>query len=91
MARPRPIQVRALAPYRIWVRFSDDVEGTVDLAHLAGKGVFRAWDAPGAFEKVFVSPESGTVAWPGEIDLDPDVLYAQATGKGNPTGDTRAA
>ena len=22
-----------------------------------------------------VNPESGTVEWPGEIDLDPDVLY----------------
>lgn len=43
------------------------------------------------YEMVVVSPENGTVAWPGEIDLDPDVLYAQATGKGKPTGDTRAA
>lgn len=91
MARPQPTQVRALALYRIWVRLNDGVEGAVDLAYLHGKGVFRAWDAPGVFDQVFVSSESGTVTWPGEIDLDPDVLYSQVTGTATPPGDTCAA
>jgi hypothetical protein len=33
------------------------------------------------FEKVFVDPESETVAWPGGIDLCPDSLYEEVTGE----------
>lgn len=29
------------------------------------------------FEQVRVNPESGTVEWPGEVDLDPEVLYGR--------------
>ncbi|HWO92452.1 MAG TPA: DUF2442 domain-containing protein, partial [Methylomirabilota bacterium] len=34
----RPVEVRPLAPYRIWLRYQDGTEGEVDLSHLAGKG-----------------------------------------------------
>ncbi len=34
----RPIEVRALAPYRIWLRYDDGIEGEVDLSDLAGDG-----------------------------------------------------
>jgi hypothetical protein len=27
------------------------------------------------FEQVAVNRETGTVEWPGEVDLDPEVLY----------------
>jgi len=91
MGRPVPTEVQPLPDRRIRVRFSDGKEGVVDLSHLAGRGVFRAWDKPGFFERVFISPESGTVTWPGELDLDPDVLYAQATGTSLPGRGERAA
>jgi Protein of unknown function (DUF2442) len=29
------------------------------------------------FEQVRVNPETRTVEWPGEVDLDPDVLYGR--------------
>ena len=29
------------------------------------------------FEQVRVNPESRTVEWPGEVDLDPEVLYGR--------------
>ena len=51
------------------------VEGEVNLAHLVGKGVFAVWKDPAEFQKVFIDPESHTVAWPGEIDLCPESLY----------------
>jgi hypothetical protein len=77
-----PIQAEARERYRVWVRFDDGAEGVVDLAHLAGRGVCRAWDEPGVFERAHVSAESGTVTWPGEIDLDPDVLHRMIVGAG---------
>ena len=41
---PKPVQVKALANYRVWLRYDDGAEGTVDLSDLAGRGVFKAWD-----------------------------------------------
>jgi hypothetical protein len=39
----KPVYVRALNDYCIFVCFDDGMQGTVDLKHLAHKGVFRAW------------------------------------------------
>ncbi len=64
----------------VWVKFGDGVEGVVDFAHLAGKGVFRAWDDREFFEQVGVGPW-GCLAWPDEIELDPDKIYMDLTGK----------
>jgi hypothetical protein len=65
----------------LWVRFDDASEGRVDLSDIAGRGVFKAWDDPAVWSAVRVEPGSRTVTWPGEIDLDPDVLYSDVTGK----------
>jgi hypothetical protein len=91
MRSPRPIDARALEPYKVWLRFTDGSEGVVDLVHLAGKGVFKAWDEPGFFARAFVSDESGTLTWPGELDICPDVLYSMVTGKPLPGEQTRVA
>ena len=73
-------EARALPSYRLWLRFSDGVEGVVDLSHLVGTGVFSAWEDPAQFEAVEVA-EFGAPEWPGGIDLCPDSLYMQVTGK----------
>jgi hypothetical protein len=75
------IEAKPLAGYKVWLKFSDGVEGTVDLSELAGKGVFEVWNEPGMFDSVFIDPVSHTIAWPGGIDLCPDSLYAEVTGK----------
>jgi formylmethanofuran dehydrogenase subunit E-like metal-binding protein len=28
------------------------------------------------FEQVKVDEQTGTITWPGDVDLDPDVIYA---------------
>jgi hypothetical protein len=54
------------------------VEGEADLSDLVGKGVFRRWlDTPGEFAQVRVDPESGTLSWPGGLDVAPDRLYSE--------------
>ena len=35
-----PVEVKALDNYRLWVKYSDGVEGVVDLSNLVGDGVF---------------------------------------------------
>ena len=76
----QPVQVRALPGYRIWIEYSDGVRGEVDLSDMAGKGVFKAWDETGFFEKVHISAHR-TVAWNDELDICPDALYMELTGK----------
>ncbi len=74
-------EVKALPDYKLYLKFSDGVEGTADLSDLVGKGVFSAWRDKKFFDSVYVDAESHTVAWPGEIDLCPDRLYMEITGK----------
>ena len=78
----RPIEVKAKEEYRIWLNYEDGVNGELDLGHLAGQGVFKAWDAPGYFKTVRIT-EYGSIAWgdTDNIELCPDALYMRLTGK----------
>lgn len=71
----RIVEVEARTGYRIWIRFEDGLAGEVDLSDLVGKGVFRRWEEEHEFRKVRIDAETGTVTWPGDIDLAPDALY----------------
>lgn len=77
------VAVQALPEYRLALRFADGVEGEVDVSDLAGHGVFAAWRDPAIFSQAFIDRESGTVAWPGGIDLAPDRLYREIAGATN--------
>lgn len=72
-------EVRVRPDYRVWIRFADGAAGEVDLSPLVGKGVFERWTDAAEFEKVYVDEETGTIAWPGGLDLAPDRLYRDVT------------
>jgi len=74
------IEVKPLKNYWVWIKFSDGIEGEVDLSDLVGKGVFSTWKDTKFFNSVFIDPESHTIAWEGRIDLCPDTLYAKVLG-----------
>ncbi|MDR0536512.1 MAG: DUF2442 domain-containing protein [Tannerellaceae bacterium] len=75
----KPIEVRALRKYSIFVGFSDGTQGAVDLEHLAHKGVFKAWDTCDLFNRVYID-ECGAIAWNDELDICPDHVYLQLKG-----------
>jgi hypothetical protein len=50
------------------------------LSHLAGRGVFAAWEQEGVFTQVKLGSH-GQLEWPGGLDLCPDALYLTLTGK----------
>lgn len=78
---PRVTGVSPLPEYRLDISFADGSQGVVDCSHLIlgpNPGVFAVLRDPAEFARVFVDPESETVAWPHGLDLDPDVLYARA-------------
>ncbi|MGH7800343.1 MAG: DUF2442 domain-containing protein [Thermodesulfobacteriota bacterium] len=76
----KPVEVKALPNYKIWVKYSDGVEGEVDLSHLAGKGVFAVWNYDSAFEMVYICSH-GQIVWIDKIDICPDSIYMKITGK----------
>ena len=80
MKMTRPVEVEPRYGYRIWLRYSDGAAGEVDLSHLAGRGVFTAWNDPSCFETVHIMPTGG-IAWGEDVELCPDALYMQLTGK----------
>ena len=81
-----PIAVEPRDGFRIWARYEDGVEGEIDLSHLAGKGVFKAWNDREFFEDVHINKEGGCVCWgrpPGsdmELDIAPETGYAYLLG-----------
>ena len=76
------VAVTPLDSYRLRLHFEDGAVGEVDVAKLIQfQGVFAALREKAVFDQVRVDPELGTVVWPGGGDLDPDVLYARATGE----------
>jgi hypothetical protein len=74
------VELKPLGGFRLFLKFNDGVSGTVDLSSFAGRGVFTSWLNEGFFEKVRIT-DVGALEWPGELDLCPDSLYLQITGK----------
>ena len=76
----KPSEVKALQDYKLWVKYEDGVEGTVDLSHLTGKGVFSIWNDYEEFKKVYID-KCGAFTWNDQVDICPDSIYLQTTGK----------
>ena len=76
----RPTDVKARPRFHIWIRYDDGIEGDVDLSHLVGRGVFKAWDDPKFFNEVHLGAH-GSIEWGDQIDLCPDAVYMRLTGK----------
>jgi hypothetical protein len=79
---PRVTSVKVLAHYVLELTFADGTRGVVDLAPRIGdgRGVFAPHKDAAFFAQVRVDREAGTIVWPNDTDLDPDVLYEAAHG-----------
>jgi hypothetical protein len=69
------IKCEARPNYHVWIRFNDGLEGEIDLSHLVGLGVFKAWEDISFFNSIHIDPISHTLAWGEDIELDSYVLY----------------
>ena len=72
--------IDVLDEYRLSLTFEDGTCGTVDLSDLVGSGVFALWNRYEDFRNVRIG-DSGELVWSDEVDLCPDSLYLQVTGK----------
>ncbi|MGB7685816.1 MAG: DUF2442 domain-containing protein [Solirubrobacterales bacterium] len=55
--------------------FVDGLSSEVDVLDRMHGPVFEGARTPAGFAKVKVDTETGTVVWPGGVDLAPDTLY----------------
>ncbi len=71
--------VEPLEGLRVRATFSDGAVKEIDLSEVLGRGPVFApiRERREVFEQVRVNPETRTVEWPGEVDLDPEVLYGR--------------
>lgn len=73
----KPVRVRRvkpLEPYLALFTFTDGTKRIIDLDRYLRGPVFRPIRKdPALFKAMFV--DEGTVAWPGDVDIDPDTLY----------------
>ena len=74
------INVTPRAGYKLHLEYDDGVIGEIDLSHLIGQGVFRAWRDAGLFEAVTIG-KHGELHWSEDLELCADALYLQITGK----------
>jgi Protein of unknown function (DUF2442) len=68
--------VRYLHDYVLWLRFSDGVEGEVDLGEELTGEVFAPLRNQQMFARVTVHPELRTIVWPNGADFAPEFLHS---------------
>lgn len=73
-APARIVEVEHLGARTIRIVFDDGLVREIDFAR-ALPGVLSMIDDDDAFGRVTVDRTAGTVCWPNDIDLDPDVLH----------------
>ena len=88
---PRVTDVRHVKDFRLDISFSDGTVAELDFGRrIVGRGgVFAPLADVEFFKQVAVNHEAGTLVWPNGVDLCPDVLYADATGRSIEEMDTR--
>ncbi len=73
------VEVKPEPHYRLFVRFKEGLAGRVQLRPDELTGALAPLLDDQFFEQVFI--DYGAVAWPGEIDLASDAMYAQVAGQ----------
>ena len=74
---PRLSDARHISDYIIWLRFSDGVEGEINLRDELWGEMFEPLREPSVFRRFIVHPELHTLVWDNGADLSPEFLYQQ--------------
>jgi hypothetical protein len=73
----KPVKIKALSKYTIYIEFDDGTAGEADLSDSAGVGIFKFWEEGNNFNKVFINSETWGIAWNEELEIDPETIYEQ--------------
>jgi hypothetical protein len=73
---PSMVAVIPRPEHTVRIVFADGEVRDVDITPLLNTEAFSPLRDQAVFEQVKVDEQTGTIAWPGDVDLDPDVIYA---------------
>jgi hypothetical protein len=73
---PEIVAVIPRPAHTVRIVFADGEVRDVDITPLLDTPAFSTLRETAIFEQVKVDEDTGTIAWPGDVDLDPDVIYA---------------
>lgn len=73
---PEMVAVIPRPEHTVRIVFADGEVRDVDVTPLLDTPAFSPLLDQAIFEQVKVDEQTGTVVWPGDVDLDPDVIYA---------------
>ncbi len=76
----RVVKVQSLGKYNIHAVFNDGTEGDYDVSDMAGKGLFKIWETPGYFDRVFINPDNNAIAWNEDLEIDTLNCYLHIKG-----------
>jgi predicted RNase H-like HicB family nuclease len=71
-------KVKVLSNQRLRLTYVDGLVGDVTFEDGHWHGVLAPLAEPEFFSRVFVGPETGTLTWPGELDIAPEPLRESA-------------
>jgi hypothetical protein len=71
---PRIVDAHYVSSFKIWIRFSDGVEGDVDLSRELTGPIFEPLRDVEAFKRFRLHPELRTLVWSNGADLAPEFL-----------------
>jgi hypothetical protein len=73
---PEIVAVIPRPEHTVRIVFADGEVRDVDITPLLDTPAFSPLREQAVFEQVAVDEQTGTITWPGDVDLDPDVIYA---------------
>jgi hypothetical protein len=71
----RLLEARHVRNYTIWLKFSDGVEGQIDLENELYGSMFEPLKSLEEFRKFSVHPELHTLVWQNGADISPEFLH----------------
>lgn len=78
---PTVLRVEPRDGLTIWLEYSDGERGELDLSRHADGPAFAGWKDRAYFESVRISEESFSIDWGDDLQMCPDALYLELTGK----------
>jgi len=72
---PKLVEARYQGDYRVRLRFSDGVEGEIDLERDLWGEMFEPLKEKARFSELSLDEELGTIVWPNGADFAPEFLY----------------
>jgi hypothetical protein len=68
-------EARYIKNYVVWVRFSDGIEGQIDLSSELSGEIFKPLKKIEYFKQFKLDNDLATLTWPNGADFAPEFLY----------------